>query len=274
MDSKKKIEGNINTLSITPIYIEMCFNELNLASGTAFFVESEKGPVLITNRHNLTGRDQNTEQPLDKHCAIPNHIRFQIIGSHEPMWYFFDLYEDDDIEKPTWIEHPTFGAEVDVVGVLLSELKGTIHYFVHTKKHWLTPKVTDRIHVVGYPFGIKENFAIWSTGYIATEFAINYDKKPAFLIDCRTRKGQSGSLVLTKYNIGDIAIHKKKYHIAKQESMQYLGIYSGRINNDSDLGIVWKMEVVRDIIKKIETSKRIIDNKFSSHRYEQMWKNS
>ena len=270
--SPKKIEGCISTHSITPIYIEMCFNEMKLASGTAFFVKSKKGPILITNRHNLTGRDQNTDKPLNKDCAIPNHIRFSIIGSHEPMWYFFDLYENEDIEKPTWVEHPKFGSKVDVVGVLLSELEGTIHYFAETKKHWITPKVTDKIHVLGYPFGIKENFAIWATGYIATEFSVSYDKKPAFLIDCRTRKGQSGSLVLTKYKTGHIAKYKKKHHVAKKESVQYLGVYSGRINSDSDLGIVWKMEVVRDILEKIEESDTIIDNKFCQKRYEQMCK--
>jgi hypothetical protein len=30
---------------------------------------------------------------------------------------------------------------------------------------------------------------------------------------------------------------------------EFLGVYSGRINAESDLGIVWKAQVVREIIE-------------------------
>ena len=266
-EKPKEIAGTINTLSIMALYLEMFFDDMKLASGTAFFTESSKGPVLITNRHNMTGRDQNTNQPLDKkYSAIPNNIRFKVIGSHEPFWYAFDLYEDKEMEQPVWVEHSEFGEKVDVVGVLFSELKNGIYHFVDTKEDWHTWEVGDRIHVLGYPFGLNKNLALWATGYIASEPATNYNRMPAFLIDCRTRAGQSGSLVIARFRAGETVLHEGKLYQAKKDMTHYLGIYSGRVNSESDLGIVWKIDVIRDIIMTIESSDHVIDNKFAGYR--------
>jgi hypothetical protein len=32
---------------------------------------------------------------------------------------------------------------------------------------------------------------------------------------------------------------------------RFLGIYSGRINKDSDIGIVWKAEAIRELIESV-----------------------
>ncbi|MDX9988767.1 hypothetical protein [Thiothrix unzii] len=269
-DESRVITGTINDFSIRAIYLEMYFDNTLLASGTAFFVDSKKGPVMITNRHNLTGRHQETNQPLSLHGGVPNHACFQIIGSHEPFWYAFDLYTDDDMLTPVWIEHPTYGNQVDVVGILFSELRNGVYRFIDVKEDWYTWEVADQIHVIGYPFGINECMGIWATGHIASEPAINYRKLPCFLIDCRTRSGQSGSVVIARFKPGDMVSYEDKHYIAQKIMTHTLGIYSGRINKDSDLGMVWKTSIIRDIIKLIETSKSIIDNKFSPHRFSQL----
>ena len=49
--------------SVQSLYIEMSIDGTKLSSGTAFVVDTAKGPHLITNRHNVTGRDQNTGHP-------------------------------------------------------------------------------------------------------------------------------------------------------------------------------------------------------------------
>ena len=64
-----KTAGEINQNSTRVLYIEMYFNNTKLASGTAFFIKSEKGPVFITNRHNVTGRHQETEVTLDENLG-------------------------------------------------------------------------------------------------------------------------------------------------------------------------------------------------------------
>lgn len=259
----EKIGGEIHPLSITPVYMEMWFDEVKLASGTAFFVKSDKGPVLVTNRHNVTGRDQVTDSPLDKKtCAIPNHAKFQILGLHDPVWYGFELYRND---VPVWVEHSVHGSKVDVVGVLISELYKTIHRYADVKESWNKLRVANVVHVIGYPFGMNDNFATWSTGYIASEPDKGFNGLPAFLIDCRARSGQSGSLVIVSFKPGDIVSYKATLYSAKKEMIDYVGIYSGRINNKSDLGIVWKMEVIRDIVRKVE-SEAVYDSRCAYHR--------
>lgn len=261
-----EIAGEINAHSTVVLYIEMYFDNTKLGSGTAFFIRSEKGPVFITNRHNLTGRHQETGEPTHKSLGIPNNIRFQIIGSHEPVWYAFDLYSDNEMECPVWVEHPEFGASVDVVAVLISEISNAIHRFVETKEDWHKWRIADRVNVLGFPYGMNDSFAIWSTGYIASEPDTNYQKLPRFLIDCRARPGQSGSLVIARFQVGDIVEHKGTQYQAKKEMVHYLGIYSGRINSESDLGIVWKMDVLRDLLTEVESRPDLVQIKCAYNR--------
>lgn len=114
------------------------------------------------------------------------------------------------------------------------------------------------------------NFATWSTGHIASEPDKEFNGLPAFLIDCRARKGQSGSLVIGRFLPGDVVSHKGKLYSAKKEMIDYVGIYSGRINKESDLGIVWKMVVIRDIVRTIEQSDDAHDAKCAYHRLRQV----
>jgi hypothetical protein len=58
------------------LYIEMFFDETLLSSGTAFLAANNRDShcALITNRHNVTGRNQDTGECLNKYAAIPNAI--------------------------------------------------------------------------------------------------------------------------------------------------------------------------------------------------------
>jgi hypothetical protein len=61
--------------SVQSLLINMMFNNAWISSGTAFVVQGAKGPLLITNRHNVTGRHNETGELLDKkHAAIPNLV--------------------------------------------------------------------------------------------------------------------------------------------------------------------------------------------------------
>jgi len=70
---------------------------------------------------------------------------------------------------------------------------------------YINEQVSDRVSIVGFPLGLtvsenethwhKEYFPIWKTGYIASEPSINFESKPIFLIDSRTKEGNSGSPV-------------------------------------------------------------------------------
>lgn len=109
--------------SIQSLLIEMQFDGQSLATGTAFVVNTPtKGPHLITNRHNITGCNQDTGKPLSKTGGIPNqivifHNRKGRIGEWVPR--IESLYTND---LPRWIEHPVLGSKADFVALQLMDL--------------------------------------------------------------------------------------------------------------------------------------------------------
>ena len=100
------------------------------------------------------------------------------------------------------------------------------------------------VSVIGYPFGLLTGglpIGIWATGFVASEPDFNaYGDMPTMLIDCRTRQGQSGAPVLAFREGGAVSMTDGSTQILSGPAKRFLGIYSGRINDDSDLGIVWK----------------------------------
>lgn len=252
-------EINLNGNSFRVFFIELRFNENILATGSAFFAQYSHTYMLFTNKHNVTGIDNETGELMSSNGGRPNNIKILIPkvdetnegGLSANSWQYFTLklYQDEYFEKPLWIEHPN--KKVDVVGIKFNPIEiNTSRLTLSAKEDWHNWEVGSHINVVGYPYGISsDNFPIWLSGYIASEPNINFDGFPMFLIDCRTRKGQSGSPVIARFKKGDVVEHKGKEYKAKMEMVHLLGIYSGRINLESDLGRVWKTEVLRDIIK-------------------------
>jgi hypothetical protein len=94
--------------------------------------------------------------------------------------------------------------------------------------------------------------AIWSTGFIATELDVDYDDLPIFLVDCRTRSGQSGSAVIAFRTVGFVRLMDGSMHNLTAAVCKLLGIYSGRIKKDSDLGMVWKAEAIQQLINSVK----------------------
>ena len=73
-DSGTPVTIKIATPSAMSLFLEMKFNGMPLATGTGFITVSSKGPVLVTNRHNVTGRRQDNDQPLSKTGGVPNEL--------------------------------------------------------------------------------------------------------------------------------------------------------------------------------------------------------
>jgi hypothetical protein len=153
-------------------------------------------------------------------------------------------------EDPLWFEHPVRGKAVDVVVLPLS-LHADIAFYpyeVNALSHNIIEPGSP-IWAVGFPFDQRtgESFAVWSTGFVATEPQIDHGGQPLFLIDCRTRAGQSGSPVISLegghgafLQRGDRNINHGKIHL--------LGTYSGRIHKESDLGRVWKSYLLSETL--------------------------
>jgi hypothetical protein len=107
------------------------------------------------------------------------------------------------------------------------------------------------LSIVGFPFGMTGGgaFGVWIQGTVATEPELDYGGLPRFLIDSRTRPGQSGSPVLFYAHGGTVAMADGSTAVFGGPVEQFLGVYSGRINAESDLGFVWKPEAVRTIVE-------------------------
>jgi hypothetical protein len=108
------------------------------------------------------------------------------------------------------------------------------------------------LSVVGFPFGLTGGgaLAIWATGFVASEPFM--PDQPTFLIDCRSRQGQSGSAVISHRNGGSVAMTDGSTSIFGGPVTRFLGIYSGRVNAESDLGIVWKASAIAELVASIQ----------------------
>lgn len=223
-----------------------------LAAGTAFVGMSPSNhPILITNRHNLTGRRQDDNQLLSPTGAVPDTVR--ILHNrldHLGEWVFRDepLYAGG---RETWIEHPTLGPNADLAALPLTNLDDVqvYPYSLGVGDPPIACGPAEIVSVVGFPFGLQGggSLAIWATGFVASEPAVDYSGLPQFLIDCRSRPGQSGSAVIAHRSGGAVQHEGGITVMMAGPSYRFLGIYSGRINNESDLGLVWKASALVEL---------------------------
>jgi len=249
----------INENSVKSIYIDICFNDIVIATATGFIVNKGNELYLITNRHVVTGRNNETGECLDTvNSAIPNNIKimFPYIKDGKWRWDKIMINLFDSTDKEIWLEHPIFKNKIDVVAIKLHiDIQTNFFYNVETNYEIC---VTDSVFIVGYPFGFDVNpkngkYAIWSSGIIASEpgldLNINDEQLPAFLVDAKTRQGQSGSPVFYYSPFGVIRT-KNGISVYGKPLIREIGIYSGRINKDSDLGYVWKWSLISEIINQ------------------------
>jgi hypothetical protein len=108
---------------------------------------------------------------------------------------------------------------------------------------------SDLLSIIGFPFGITGGGAlgIWVQGTVATEPSVDFDELPCLLVDSRTRPGQSGSPVIA-YRPSGYQTEEGSTVMTGQAAERFVGVYSGRINQESDLGFVWKAQALLDIL--------------------------
>ena len=236
------------------LLIETLVGDRSLATGTAFVCESKKGPVLITNWHIVAGRHPDTKQPISPTGGIPDtmrilHNRADKLG--EWLIKFEGLFDNG---KPRWVEHAKLAEQIDVVALPLSDLDDVQTYpYALTGEPPIAVHPADTVSVVGFPFGIQAggSLAIWATGFIASEPGINFGNLPVFLVDCRTRPGQSGSAVIAHRSGGGVKMEDGSVGFHNGPITRFLGVYSGRLNEQADLGKVWKASVIAEIVDSI-----------------------
>lgn len=248
--------------------------EICSAGATGFYWELDDQWYLITNHHNLSGWNSNSGQSLSKSAMVPTHVEITIAlrgeGDSPPKQSGLkferrrlSLIEN---EEPCWLEHPTYGAKVDVAVLpvfdsptseSLAELGATGMFTrpVNTFDDWVRfePAAGDDVYILGFPFAEKMGqFPIWKRGSIATEPDFEIDGLPKILIDTATRPGMSGSPVIVARKGFTAPSGKLDDDTVIGDAHSFLGVYSGRIGSDLEglqLGVVWKGHVINEIIR-------------------------
>jgi len=245
---------SISQYSLASLFLIASINDIQLGSATGFIVNRNGKNFLITNWHVLAGRNPSTGQPTNNSGGIPNNITVHFVNNHTPSsieWVPIKIMITDSEGKPLWLEHPVHTRSVDVVALELDNLENykIIQYELNPQNPIMRVRVANDLSIIGFPFGISAGglFGIWLRGSIASEPTLNYENLPSFLIDARTRQGQSGSPVIS-YSSGGLVELENGDTSLLGETVNLQGVYSGRINKESDIGIVWKKSVITEII--------------------------
>lgn len=247
----------VDPLSFVPLHLESFANGNKLADGTGFVILYENVSYLVTNRHVLSGRNI-LNKPISATAAIPDTIQvwfhsksptpFSWLGVKEPLI-------DESSGENLWAEHPE-KHKVDVAALPLNKyLQGVrlVPLDLSLSESILIVSPSEPVSIVGFPLGLKSfgRFPIWKTGHIASDIELDYHhdvlgRIPAFLIDATTKEGMSGSPVLAK-RVGWHKVSNDSF--SSGEVVKFLGIYSGRIHEQSDVGIVWKPSVISEVLR-------------------------
>lgn len=239
--------------SAQSLYLRLRVNGRDLATGTGIVALKGNQPYLITNWHNLSGRDPTTDKTLSPTGGQPDEVII-IHNRKDRILEWVEKREPLYINgQKLWIEHPQHAQKVDVVALRLTDTDNVDFYPYSCAEPGPDILVgpADTVSVVGFPFGLTGGgaLAIWATGFMATEPDVDQAGLPMFYIDCRARSGQSGSAVIAHRNGGKVAMTNGGVKMFSGPVTRFLGIYSGRINKESDLGIVWKPRAVSEILE-------------------------
>jgi S1-C subfamily serine protease len=223
-----------------------------ISTGTGFVVRSDSKPYLITNYHVVAGRHPDTRQPIDANASIPDRVViYHNAAGQLGAWMPRTEMLVDVHGRPNWLELPSVGGRtIDVVALPLTETEGIdLHPYDQLGPKQLIIQPTEQVSIIGFPFGRAAGgiFAIWTQGTIASEPDIDFDDLPVLLVDSRTRPGQSGSPVVAHRAAGSYAT-RDGFVVGGQAITELVGIYSGRINDESDLGMVWKVEILDQLL--------------------------
>lgn len=246
----------ISDLSAQSIYIETTADGKTLSSATGFIVLNDNKPYLITNWHVVTGKNPETQEYLIDGYYPDELVVFHHVKNQLGRWTKQVEQLEDLAGKPRWIGHPR-GSQIDVVALPLSiipSIDNTIQLYPFDLSLAYTDLVIEPampVSIIGYPFGLSiERWPIWKTGHIATDPDLDYGGRPAFLIDATTRPGMSGSPVVVRMWSG-FRNRAGTYRVACGQTTRFLGVYSGTIYDTSEIGRVWRPQVIDEIFSSI-----------------------
>jgi hypothetical protein len=242
--------------------------DVNLGVGTGFIVEVSGRRLLLTARHCFTGRNHDTNEPLDKRtAALPSKV---VVRHHMSIpgliGYNSEVRLLDDDGSARWFEHPEFGCLLDIAAVELPRLENeatrpvVLQDLVLTFRNAVTPPrldarlmllPADPVSVLGYPVGLFTNatLPVWVTGSVASEPGFSHGLGGTILIDSRTREGMSGAPVFAK-RLGEVMLDNGEHISFEGYADCFVGLYVGRIQKDADIGLVYRSPALLELANR------------------------
>mgnify|MGYP000955009930 CR=1 FL=1 len=278
MPSQKIVvpDDSLKALFLETYYANNLDEQHFISTGTGFYYKSPTaGAVfLVTARHVVTARAWRDGHFIGREpngLRVHGHIRADdgsavmydaetksIVDAYYDV-PLFDL-DSEGAEIPRWLEHPDLGKDFDVVALPVTP-PSEFHCAPYQQADDYDLSLTDELFIVGYPYGLRGHILpIWVRGTIASLPGLGYDGFPLFLIDSRTRQGQSGAPVIRYLKEGTIVGHPmapmgQTATIVDGDLSKLVGVYTGRVNRtktqlppheveelrrgSTDLGLVW-----------------------------------
>jgi S1-C subfamily serine protease len=233
----------------------MSWNGNTLATATGFTITHRGVHYLVTNRHNLAGRDSVSNEIISDRGVEPDAVTIlHLDNSDQVRWIEREerLYDSND--NPRWYEHPKLGPQVDVVALPLVNITTVGMYGYDLEIPDPEPRLEagdDDLFVIGFPYDVFYGAAmpIWTRASVASSPLIGYGGLPRYLIDAKTRQGQSGSPVVFRPGIRTVHMTNGSMIGSHPDDFYLAGVYSGRVTRDLDIGMVWQVSTVFDIIE-------------------------
>jgi hypothetical protein len=239
----------IDEFSIKSLFIETYYQQQPLGVATGFVVNKGDAHYLITNWHVASGRNPNNNQPLFNFADPPNKFRVWFHGLRLGQWVAKEITVLNEGGCKLWLEHER-GQEIDVVAIPFQSMIDVTLYPIDLElaNFDLMLYPSSEVSIIGFPQGLTSGgkFLIWKTGHIASDIDLDWDGKPAFLIDATTKSGMSGSPVIAKR----VSIYQTSRGNQVGNAVKFLGVYSGREISDTgiEVGFVWKPMVISEIL--------------------------
>lgn len=245
----------IDEYSLAAFPTEPHFGGTKLSTATAFAWDQDGEIYLITNWHNVSGKNAETGKHLSPTAAEPDQLRvwWNTKGQIGNKTLSAHALRDAD-GKPLWLEHPMFGRTVDVIALPV-KLPAMVDPRPINKMPAEKLRVTVGmdVYVLGFPFDFgATGFPAWKRGSLASEPGLLPREKPVLLVDTASRPGMSGSPVIMR-SWGTAHFEDGSTGMGNVVATRIIGVYSGRLNAadplDAQLGLVWPIKFVEEILK-------------------------
>jgi trypsin-like peptidase len=246
----------IDEFSRTTVPIDLYFNDQPLSKGTAFTWERDNKHYLITNWHNVSGRDPNTDKHLSCTVAEPNILygMFNTKGQNIGHKHQIGARIREDSGEVNWLVHPIHKRGIDVVAIpLVGDPVSSIHFYSINKMGSadLLVKIGMDVFVLGYPFDTSNGLPVWKRGSIASEPDLVPNPDKYLLVDTASRPGMSGSPVILRTYFMHVT-QENVVTVTSGPANKFIGVYSGRLRTkdplDAQIGMVWSATYIDEII--------------------------